>query len=230
MDLKAVIMDFDGVVLDSFREGLRRIRVLAALHDKPFGRDTRRRLTRLWGLPGIELLMQGLDISRALAERIYVDWEKMDLLDPIPLVPGSRETLYWLRQNEIAKSLITSRHRENLLSILDRDDLLREFDIVTTKQDSPYHKPDPRVFAHALSALEERNIEPEQCIFVGDTPSDIVAGQDAKLRTLVVQTGPYLLKHATEFPIDLSDVLQSIDDLPMWIEEHHTGKLKVFPS
>ena len=229
MDLKAVIMDFDGVILDSFREGLRRIGMLATLNDKPFGRETRKLLTNIWGLPGIELLERGLDINRALAEKIYTDWEKMDLFNPIPLIPGTRETLYWLRKNGVIKCLNTSRHRENLLKILDRYDLLREFEIITTKQDCPYHKPDPRVFDHALSILEERNITREQCIFVGDTPSDIVAGQDAHIRTLVVQTGPYLLKHATKHPIDLSDVLQSLEDLPMWIEEHHTGTLTVVP-
>ena len=67
-----------------------------------------------------------------------------------------------------------------------------------------------------------------------NTPSDIVAGQDANIRTLVVQTGPYLLRHAAQYPISLADILQSIDYLPLWIEENSTNELKtlapLYPS
>jgi pyrophosphatase PpaX len=230
LDLKAVLMDFDGVISDSFREGLRRIRTIAAIHDVQFLRETRSRLTNLWGLPGIELLERGLSVNRALAERMYADWEKMDLANPIQLIPGSRETLYWLRKNSFVRCLITSRRRENLTAILDKDDLIREFDSITMREDCPYHKPNPLVFEHAFTMLSSIGIGKEHCIFVGDTPSDILAGKSAGMRTLVVQTGPYLLEHVNQHPIALEDILQSIDDLPMWIEKHHTGALAVIPT
>src|SRR3989344_830592 len=228
MFLKTVIFDCDGVILDSFREGLRRIKLLAAMHDISFTRESRGRLTTLWGLPGIELLEQGIGINRALAERMYVVWEKMEISDPIPLIPGARESLYWLRKNGFVSCLLTSRHRTNLLEILDRADLEREFTLITAREDGgPYHKPDPRVFFHTLStlALEKGIKKEEECIFVGDTPSDILAGANAGIRTLVAQTGPYLLKHAEMHPIPLGDILQSIDNLPLWVEENHDGPL-----
>ncbi|HEY4486124.1 MAG TPA: HAD family phosphatase [Candidatus Paceibacterota bacterium] len=230
MLLKAVIMDFDGVILDSFREGLRRIKWIATTHDIPWDRSARRKLTELWGAPGIELLKKGLGVNEALALRMYTDWEKLDEADPIDLIPGARETLIWLRKNNFLKCLITSRHRESLLKILDADDLISEFEIITTKQDCPYHKPDPRVFVHCLDTLQTHGISKEHCIFIGDTPSDILAGKNAGIETLIVQTGPYLLKHAAEHPIDLGNILQSIDDLPMWVEEHHGAQLLTLPK
>src|SRR3989344_5204742 len=118
MFLKAVILDCDGVILDSFREGLRRIRTIAATHEVVFDRKTRSRLTDLWGLPGIELLEQGLGIGPMLSRRMYAEWEKYDLVNPVPIIPGARETLYWLRQNGFVSCLLTSRHRINLLEIL----------------------------------------------------------------------------------------------------------------
>ncbi|MDO8407670.1 MAG: HAD family hydrolase [bacterium] len=227
MFLKAVILDCDGVILDSFREGLRRIRVIAATHEVIFDRKARSRLTDLWGLPGIELLEQGLGIGPMLSRRMYAEWEKYDLVDPVPLIPGAREALYWLRKNGFVSCLLTSRHRKNLLEILDRADLEREFTLITAREDGgPYHKPDPRVFFHTLSTLElDKGIKKEECIFVGDTPSDILAGANAGIRTLVTQTGPYLLKHAQMHPIPLGDILQSIDNLPLWVEENHDGPL-----
>ena len=145
----------------------------------------------------------------------------------VGLIPGAREVLWWLRRNGFKSGLITSRHRPNLLEILDRLDLEREFSVVTAREDAgPYHKPDPRVFRHALETLKERHgVEESACIFIGDTPSDTVAGHEARLTTLVVQTGPYLLEHINQFPIDLGNVLKSIDDLPFWIEKHHDGDI-----
>lgn len=227
MNIRGILTDFDGVVLDSFREGIRRIQVLAALHDIPFTRNTRAKLFKFWGMPGVELLKSAFDIGDAFAKRVYVDWEKLDKSSPPPLVPGAREALVWARKNGMKTGLITSRHRENLMEILDILDLEREFVVVSAKEDAgPYHKPDPRAFRYALETLrDEHGIRESECIFIGDTPSDIVAGHNAQLVTLVTQTGPYLLEHTKEYPIDLANVLKSIDDLPYWIERNHDGDL-----
>ena len=227
MDVRGILMDFDGVLLDSFRDGLRRIQILCALHDVEFSRNTRLKLFNLWGLPGVELLRQGLGINEELARRMYTDWEKMDKVSPPSLIHGARTVLVWLRRNGFKAALITSRHRESLLEVLDLLDIKNEFLVITSKEDCPYSKPDPRVFRFALETLKERcGIEKSQCVFVGDTPSDTVAGHTAELETLVVQTGPYLLEHITKFPVPLGNVLRSIDDLPLWIEKHHEGELK----
>src|SRR3989344_3433786 len=203
MIIKGIFMDLDGVLLDSFREGLRRIQVICAIHEIQFTRETRSNLFHNWGLPGIELLMTCLDISESLAKRMYVDWEKYDREFPPPLIPGAREVLVWLRRNGFKSAVITS------------------------KEDTPgYHKPDPRVFRHALETLEQQGIQKNQCIFIGDTPSDTVAGHNAEIETLVIQTGPYLLEHITQYPVSLGNILRSIDDLPYWMEKHHEGEFK----
>lgn len=225
MNIRAVIFDCDGPILDSFRAGLKRIKILCAIHDIPFNRKERLRLTKLWGMPGIELLKEGLGIGAALAEAMYPEWERMDLHDPIPLVPGAREALFWLRKNNIASTLLTSRHREGVRDLLDRLDLEREFAVIATKQDAQFYKPDPRTFWFTLEKLKERGIQKKNCVFVGDTPADIEAGKRAKIKTVVVQTGPYLLKHVIRYPIPLQNIINSVDDLPLWIEEYHSGEI-----
>lgn len=225
MNVKATIFDLDGTILDSFREGLRRIKIVAAVYDIPFKREHYKKLTELWGLPGIELLVQGLGLGEEFAKTIfYPAWERLDLNQPISLVPRVREVLGWLRRNKIITTILTSRHKEHVVDMLDRLDLLRDFSIISTKFDTPHRKPDPRVFYYTLEELKDKfKIEKTECVFVGDTPADVDAGKAAGIETLLVQTGPYLLKHAEKLPLSLSNVLNSIDDLPGWIEEHHEG-------
>jgi HAD superfamily hydrolase (TIGR01509 family) len=230
MLIKGIVLDYDGVLLDSFRGGLRRIRNLCAEEEIPFGRDSRQRLTEAWGKPGIELLQTGLSINLALATEINKRWIRLDNADPPSLIPGTREVLLWLRNNHFKVCLLTSRHKSNVEVLLKKQDLLREFAHVCTREDVPHSKPDPRALRPPLVALaDEFNIKQKECVFVGDTPSDIEAGHRAGLTTLVVQTGPYLLKHSSKSfggkRVPLKNVLASIDDLPFWIEQNHKGKL-----
>ena len=227
MNIRAVIHDFDGVLNDSFHEGLRRIRNICATFEVNFTPVQRKKLTQLWGIPGEKLLQQGLDVSPAMARRLYAAWERLDIADPTPLVPGAKEHLFWLRRNGFCSGLLTSRNRPNIESIFEEVDLMREFTVISTKQESPYSKPDPRVFDYILGEFKSLcGITKEECIFVGDTPADMKAGHEVGIETILVQTGPYLLRHAAELPIPLENVLNSIDDLPLWIEEHHNGEIK----
>lgn len=225
MNVRAVIFDLDGPILDSFREGLRRIKIVSAILDIPFTRTHYKKLVELWGLPGVELIMRSLNLGEEFVRtQFYPAWERLDISQPVPLVPRAREVLVWLRRNKLAATILTSRHREHVLEMFDKLDLDKDFAIISTKFDTPYRKPDPRVFYFTLNELKDKfGINKNECIFVGDTPADIDAGRALKMETLLVQTGPYLLKHAHKLPLSLSNILNSVDDIPGWIEEHHIG-------
>jgi len=222
LKIRAVIFDFDGPVNDSFREGLRRIEVLASTNQIQFNRDKRQKLIKLWEKPGVDLLQGGLEIERELAEKVYPQWEIWDLVDPIPLVPGARESLRWNRKQKILNTLLTSRNQKNILDIFDKLDLMEEFTIIQTRQDSLFRKPDPRVFTPTLARLwAEFGISREECVFIGDTPEDILCGVQAQIETVVVTTGPYWLEHILQYPVKPQNIMPSIDYLREWIEKHN---------
>jgi phosphoglycolate phosphatase-like HAD superfamily hydrolase len=231
MFIRGVIYDYDGVLLDSFRGGLRKIAALCAMEEIPFGREERQRLTSLWGKPAIELLQESLGINESLARKFNEHWIRWDNKQPPELVPGARSTLSWCRRNDFKGALLTSRHRENVNTMLDRVDLLPEFAVVTTREDVTHLKPDPRALRPTLEVFEEKfGIRKEEVVFIGDTPSDIETGHRAGITTLVVQTGPYLLHHSTKRfggkRVQLQNILPSVDEFPQWVEKNHDGELK----
>lgn len=219
-DLRAVIFDFDGPINDSFREGLRRIEVLCGINKIGFDREKRQQLIKLWGKPGVVLLQESLGISKELAETIYPQWEVWDFIQPISLIPGARETLRWNRKNKIVNALLTSRNKKNVTDIFEKLDLTEEFTVISTRQDSDFRKPDPRVFDFVMNELNQHGIEKDGCIFIGDTPEDITCGQEAEIETLVVMTGPYWLEHILRYPVKPQNILPSVDYLPEWIEKY----------
>lgn len=117
MDIRVVVFDLDGPILDSFREGLRRIRIICAIYDIPFNREHHKRLTQLWGLPGVELIMQGVGLNEKFTKEIfYPAWERLDIQQPVPLVPRTREVLAWLNGLKKTATMALISHRMNNLN------------------------------------------------------------------------------------------------------------------
>lgn len=221
MKIKAAIFDFDGPLNDSFREGLRRIEILCGINKIPYTKEERKRLVKFWGLPGVELLQKGLNINKELAEVVYPQWEVFDLVNPIPLINGAREALRWNRNRKILNTLLTSRNKQNIDDIFEKLDLHREFSLLSTRQDTQFKKPDPRVFDHTLKELKEKfGVEKEECVFIGDTPEDIKCGNAAGVETVVVMTGPYWLEHLITFPVKPQNIIPSVDYFDEWVEKY----------
>ena len=228
MLVKAVLFDFDGPINDSFREGLRRIEVLCGINGLEFNREKRRNLLRYWGLPGVKLLQLGLGIPEDEAVRVYQQWEIYDLVYLVPLVPGSREMLIHNRLAGIVNTLITSRNRDNVLPILEKHGIRDYFSVIQTKQDWPIGKfdptsgvPNPKVFDYALKVLQNLGIGKEECVFVGDTPSDVECGLAAGIEMVVVLTGPYWMEHFINYPrLKPQNILPSVDYFSEWLDKY----------
>jgi phosphoglycolate phosphatase-like HAD superfamily hydrolase len=231
MDIRAVIFDLDNTLIGSLAESLCRIRTLCAMHDIPFTALNRARLLNLWGAPAMTLLTQGLSVTEETADTIHRAWQRYDEHILPPVIPNAHRALSWLGRNGITNCLLTSRHRDNTLTILDRHGLLAEFALVSTVEDTQFHKPDPRAFEYILDKLQKENgVSPSQCLYVGDTIADVVAGRSADITTLAVMTGqfthlPNLKNAVVGIGLDLADVIPSIAELPYEVENRHDGTL-----
>ncbi len=75
--------------------------------------------------------------------------------------------------------LLTSRTHDELKHILDPDHLLsRSISAFYYRDNTTHYKPDPRAFDNLLKT---HGLSPEQCIYVGDSPTDAQASNGAGL-------------------------------------------------
>ena len=220
-EIKAVILDFDGTLLDSYSYGFKHLGWIAERYGFSLTADIRQKMLETWGHTGIEFLQSLFGIDEAVARRMYLDWEALDTEDPIPLVSGAMTTLQWFREQTYTACVLTSRHRKTVMSILARERLHDYFARITAREDSNFTKPDRRAFIGILQTLARQKVCREECLFVGDTFIDIEAGRNVGINTVVVETGPYRHEHHKTHPVPEDHVIPSIANLPSWIQSAH---------
>lgn len=115
------------------------------------------------------------------------------LLDAIP--EENLDTLRKLERDGKHLAILTNRNYEELKHILAEEYLLnglvKDF---YHRDNSVYHKPDPRTFN---DIMVKNNLKPKECVYVGDSPIDAKAALGAKINFIAsLESG---LRKKTEF-------------------------------
>jgi len=238
LKIKAVLLDFDGVILDSWPIALEKLRKFSNEMNHPLSESDEIKIRKNWGHPGkklLEILFPKMDES--FRQEFYKRWvreEKKVFKEILPLISETKETLNFLNNNGIVCGLITNRGVHLFLPIQERENILEKFDFIQTfgKTDSALHKnhlisdfpkPDPKVFDKPLKFLKERGISPKKTIFLEDSLISIKATRKRKIRFMGVCTGPIDTpkKWQKWGKVKPKDVLNSIADLPEWLEKQN---------
>jgi 2-phosphoglycolate phosphatase len=98
------------------------------------------------------------------------------------LYPGVAETLARL---DAPKATATTKSTSTAQSILEKFQLHAHFQHIQGTDGFP-SKPNPEVILRALAALDAK---PEDCLFVGDSVPDMIAGKAAGVRVCAVSYG-----------------------------------------
>ncbi|BDI30980.1 pyrophosphatase PpaX [Capsulimonas corticalis] len=109
-------------------------------------------------------VMDGLTITLAKAE----------------LFPGALDMLEAARELRMAVALVTSSPRPQVMSGLRNMGIEDAFDVIVSGDDVRHFKPHPEPVFKALHLLERG---PDECLFVGDYTTDVLAGHAAGVHT-----------------------------------------------
>lgn len=189
-EVKAVLFDLDGVLVDSFEAWL------YVFNDtrKDFGLKTvpKKEFAKDFGAP-IER-----DVRKYFKGKTIKEVEKAYNLNfrnrrkYVKLASQSVTALENLRKSKIKIGLITNSTYFITYSILGNFRLKKYFDAVVTMDDIKRRKPAPDMILKACKILK---VKPKNTILVGDTKNDMIAGKRAGCITVGYRTkGNYEIK------------------------------------
>lgn len=103
--------------------------------------------------------------------------------DNVPLKKEARSFLEYLKQEGYKICLCTNNATVIVEHILENKQLTTFFDYVVTSQQVTKSKPNPQMY---LKALENIQLEAQECIVFEDTESGVLAAKAAGMRVIVV--------------------------------------------
>jgi HAD superfamily hydrolase (TIGR01509 family) len=187
MTIKALIFDFDGLILNTEEPAFESWQMIyrdhgadldLALWQANIGTvdlfDTVAHLETLVG--------RSLDRVAVLEQRqAYKEALSVDLV----VLPGVRELLEAAVAAGLRLGLASSSDRAWIQHWLQRHDLARYFNCVRTRDDVDNPKPAPDLYLSAAAGL---GVPPEQCVALEDSPNGLRAALAAGMRCVVVPT------------------------------------------
>jgi HAD superfamily hydrolase (TIGR01509 family) len=185
--LRAVIFDWDGVVVDSSAHHARSWEILAARRGLPlpaghFKRGFGKKNNVI--IPDLGWAADPADVD-ALArekEEIYRDLVRQHGIEPLP---GVRPLLEALQEADVPCAIGSSTERANLDLLLDLMDLRKFFRVIVSGGEVVHGKPDPSIF---LLAAERLGVAPSGCVVIEDALVGLEAARRAAMPVLAVAT------------------------------------------
>lgn len=198
--IKAVIFDFDGVVIDS--EPLHHQAMITALSPKGIVFSYDHYLTRYLGFDdresfqtilrdfGFDALSRDPEIISGLVQAkgiLYLDL----LARGVPLIP---HTVAFLRSiiDTVPVAIASGATRQDILPVLEHLGLIERIPVLVTADDVEHSKPDPATYRLAQTRLAAQHpvltLLPHECLAIEDSPQGIESAQAAGLQVLALTT------------------------------------------
>ena len=185
-NIKAVLFDLDGTLVDSMW-------MWKDIDIEYLGK-------RGFDLPGeLQKDIEGMSLTETATyfknrfelpeslEEIKKEWVDMardKYCHQVPLKPGAKEFLLYLKEHQIRTGIASSNGIELVHAVLQAQGVDQYLDSVHTCCDVKRGKPNPDIY---LLVAEELDVKPEECLVFEDIPMGILAGKRAGMSTCAVE-------------------------------------------
>ncbi len=195
--LRAIIFDFDGIIVDSEPAIVAVYQQMAAkegwtLTEEEYYRD----YLALDDCGAVEQLYRrrGRELSAAVRDE-QIQWKTAayfeTIRDGLPVLSGAEEFIVQCA-SRYPLAIASGSQRSEVEYLLNKLGLRDRFCAVSTADDCSRSKPDPAVYLHALARLRELEIfrgdglEAAGCLAIEDAPGGIRAAKSAGLKCLAL--------------------------------------------
>ena len=193
--IKGMVFDFDGTLVDSMKM------IFEALNEALRNRNLRTigldLLGRMAGLPLSDIIKAKMCVPESTIKAIEKDVFKAYVgfcSKSCRLLPNVENTLKILKAKHVKLGLFTTTPRNPLKVAVRRLAIGNYFDIMLAKDDANC-KPDPDGLEQIIA---EFGIRKDECLYVGDSPIDVLTGKAAGVRTIAVATGVATMEQLKE--------------------------------
>jgi HAD superfamily hydrolase (TIGR01509 family) len=133
--------------------------------------------------------------------------------EAIPVKPGVRDMLRWLRSEGWKTGLASSTRQESVLQSLSRTGLIGYFDAIICGDMVRASKPEPDIYLAACAALQE---DPSRCCAVEDSKNGLIAAHSARMRAILI---PDLMDPDEEMRRLASAIFPSMSAFHQWLRQ-----------
>ncbi|TBR60320.1 HAD family hydrolase [Westiellopsis prolifica IICB1] len=229
MTLKAVLFDFNGVIIDDESIHLQLIdEILIQENLQPQRRDERQAslgrsdracfqdlLTRRGRIMSEQYLIQ------LLTKKAQLYALEIEKLEKLPLYPGLDDLIFQVRSRNLNLALVSGAIRQEIELVLERAKLTEYFPVIVAGDDITTSKPEPDGYVLAVERLNQAypalNLQPSECLAIEDTPAGIQAAKRAGMQVVgIANTYPFhMLQRLANWTVDyLSDLeLERIEEV-----------------
>ncbi len=229
MTLKAVLFDFNGVIIDDESIHLQLIdEILIQENLQPQRRDERQAsLGRSDRACFQDLLtrrgrvMSEQYLTQLLTKKAQLYAQEIEKLEKLPLYPGLDDLIFQVRSRNLNLALVSGAIRQEIELVLERAKLTEYFPVIVAGDDITTSKPEPDGYLLAVERLNQAyptlNLQPSECLAIEDTPAGIQAAKRAGMQVVgIANTYPFhMLQRLANWTVDyLTDLeLERIQEL-----------------
>ncbi len=193
--IAAILFDLDGTLVDSNEAHARAWVEVFSEYGHEMELPT---VKSLIGLGGDKLLREAIgevdeEQADAMEKRRSEVFLQKYLRDVVP-VDKANELIVLLKDRGLRVLLATAASQKDREALLARGDLDGQFHGGADADQVEESKPAPDTL---LACLEGTELEPRQCLLIGDTPYDGQAAHEAGMRFLAVETGGWTADRLT---------------------------------
>ncbi|MEH2401019.1 HAD family hydrolase [Nostoc sp.] len=221
MSLKAVLFDFNGVIINDEPIHLQLIdEILMEENLQPQRVDERQASLGRSDRACFQQLLANrgrVDNENYLTQLLYRKAQayvvELKKIEELPLYPGVEDLIFQVRSRDLKLGLVSGAFRKEIELVLQRAKLAEHFKIIVAGDDITTSKPEPDGYLLAVKRLNkaypELNLQPQECLAIEDTPAGIAAAKRSQMQVVgVANTYPFhMLQRCCNWTVDyLSDL------------------------